>query len=80
VTVLAATPLSSAAGATSRTALPYLAVIDAGSSGTRLTLFANNPNTLRPRVAFTAPVTTRGLSSFESTPQQAGQESVAPLL
>ena len=80
VTVLAATPLSSAAGASSRTALPYLAVIDAGSSGTRLTLFANNPNTLRPRVAFTAPVTTRGLSSFESTPQQAGQESVAPLL
>ena len=80
VTVLATSPLSTTASAAWTVSLPYLAVIDAGSSGTRLTLYANTSGTLRPRAAYVAPTTSRGLSSFELTPQQAGPESITPLL
>jgi hypothetical protein len=80
VTVLASSPLSTTASAASTVSLPYLVVIDAGSSGTRLTLFANTSGTLRPRATYVAPTTSRGLSSFELTPHQAGPESITPLL
>jgi len=79
-TVLAASPLATTASAAAPASLPYLAVIDAGSSGTRLTLYANTSGTLRPHEAFVAPTTSRGLSSFELTPQQAGPVSISPLL
>lgn len=60
--------------------LSYLAVIDAGSSGTRLTLFEDDPTDLRPIEAFKVRATTRGLSSFADEPGQAGPGAVEPLL
>ena len=60
--------------------LSYLAVIDAGSSGTRLTLFKDDPTDLHPIEAFKVKVTTPGLSSFADTPGQSGPGAVEPLL
>lgn len=60
--------------------LSYLAVIDAGSSGTRLTFFEDDPSDLRPIEAFKVKGTTPGLSSFAGTPGQAGPGAVEPLL
>lgn len=58
----------------------YLAVIDAGSSQTRLTLYADDPTTLVPREVTKAKTGTKGLSSFATNPSQAGPSAVTPLL
>ncbi len=71
---------SSPASAADTETLSYLAVIDAGSSGTRLTLFEDDPTDLHPIEAFKAKGTTPGLSSFAETPGQAGPGAVEPLL
>lgn len=57
----------------------YLAVIDAGSSGTRLTLYGDDA-TLVPRELTSAQKKTAGLSSYAATPDEAGPGAVAPLL
>jgi hypothetical protein len=54
-------------------------VIDAGSSGTRLTLYAPGSDLTASRI-FRAPLTTPGLSSFVDNPGDAGPQSVTPLL
>lgn len=78
---IATAPISDGlAQAATPPSLPYLAVIDAGSSGTRLDLFAHQSTSLHPRDAFSAPRSTPGLSSFQQTPQQAGPGAIAPLL
>lgn len=58
----------------------YLAVIDAGSSGTRLTLFSDDQASLVPREVTRAKTNTPGLSSFTADPAQAGPGAVTPLL
>ncbi len=58
----------------------YIAVIDAGSSGTRLTLYSEDPTTLLPRELTKAKTSTTGLSSFAAAPAQAGPAAVTPLL
>lgn len=58
----------------------YLAVIDAGSSGTRLTLFSDDATTLVPIEVTKAKTNTKGLSSFAANPGQAGPAAVTPLL
>lgn len=68
------------AAATDTTSPEYLAVIDAGSSGTRLTLYSDDATTLVPREVTKARTNTRGLSSFASEPAQAGPAAVTPLL
>lgn len=78
-TALVAGPIGQAV-AVDTGAISHLAVIDAGSSGTRLTLFENDPADLRPIEDFRAKGTTPGLSSFASTPDQAGPGAVEPLL
>lgn len=62
------------------TATSYIAVIDAGSSGTRLTLFSDDPSTLVPLEVTKAKTNTKGLSSFAAAPGQAGPGAVTPLL
>lgn len=69
-----------ASPATAAEAPSYLAVIDAGSSGTRLTLYADDATTLVPREVTKAETNTKGLSSFASSPSQAGPGAVTPLL
>lgn len=78
-TALVAVPAGQASAADTGT-LSYLAVIDAGSSGTRLTLFEDDPTDLHPIEAFKVKGTTPGLSSFADTPGQAGPGAVEPLL
>lgn len=58
----------------------YVAVIDAGSSGSRLTLYADDPNSLVPIVVTRLNLTTKGLSSFAESPALAGPSAVTPLL
>ena len=58
----------------------YLAVIDAGSSGTRLTLYGDDPTTLVPREVTKVKTNTKGLSTFATAPGQAGAGAVTPLL
>lgn len=57
----------------------YLAVIDAGSSGTRLTLYGDD-GSLVPTLVTVAATNTDGLSSFAANPDQAGPAAVTPLL
>jgi len=71
---LMALPSASSAEGTS-----YVAVIDAGSSGTRLTLFARAADVTADRI-YRAPTGTPGLSSFATRPAAAGPEAVQPLL
>ena len=58
----------------------YLAVIDAGSSGTRLTLFGDDPSSLVPVELMQARQRTAGISSFAPSPDQAGPLAITPLL
>jgi hypothetical protein len=58
----------------------YLAVIDAGSSGTRLTLYGTQADSLVPVEVTKAKTSTKGLSSFAASPAQAGPAAVTPLL
>ena len=58
----------------------YIAVIDAGSSGTRLTLFADDPESLVPIQLTQANKRAAAISSFASAPDQAGPGAVTPLL
>lgn len=67
VPVVGATPIS------------YVAVIDAGSSGTRLALFETAAAPQVTRV-YRAPTNTPGLSSFADDPAAAGPDAVTPLL
>lgn len=67
-------------GASAATAPNYVAVIDAGSSGTRLTLFADKDGSLVAQAITEAKTKTKGLSSFASSPAAAGPEAIAPLL
>lgn len=78
-TALIAVPAGQASAADTGN-LSYLAVIDAGSSGTRLTFFEDDPTDLRPIEAFKVKGTTPGLSSFADTPGQAGPGAIQPLL
>lgn len=65
--------------ATSAATPTYVAVIDAGSSGTRLALFETAAGAEVTRV-YRAPTNTPGLSSFAANPSAAGPEAVTPLL
>lgn len=59
----------------------YVAVIDAGSSGTRLTLFTRvNVRGIAPQEAYEASISTEGLSSFAESPSRAGPDAIKPLL
>ena len=58
----------------------YLAVIDAGSSGTRLTLFGDDPASLVPMELMQASKRTAGISSFAPSPDRAGSLAITPLL
>lgn len=63
--------------------LTYEAVIDAGSSGTRLYLYETRPGPQGPTVALLLedePDAVRGLSSYADKPDQAGSREIAPLL
>jgi len=67
--------------AAAETAEPaYLAVIDAGSSGTRLTLYGDDATSLAPIVVTKVSNSSSGLSTFASSPSQAGPSAVTPLL
>ena len=57
----------------------YVAVIDAGSSGTRLALF-EQARGVTVREVYRAAEDTPGLSSFAATPTAAGPDAVRPLL
>lgn len=57
----------------------YVAVIDAGSSGTRLALFEQSAGVQVTRV-YRAPKNTPGLSSFATNTSAAGPDAVQPLL
>ena len=57
----------------------YVAVIDAGSSGTRLALFESSTG-LEVTQIYSAPIKTAGLSSFAKNPTDAGPDAVQPLL
>ena len=70
---------ASDAPAAPRAGSAYVAVIDAGSSGTRLTLYAPGSDLTASRV-FRVPLTTPGLSSFVDNPGDAGPQSVTPLI
>jgi hypothetical protein len=71
-----ATPTKVGVSATDTT---YVAVIDAGSSGTRLSLFTTASGVTVAQV-YRAPNNTPGLSSFASNTAAAGPDAVAPLL
>lgn len=58
----------------------YIAVIDAGSSGTRLTLYGDDAGSLVPIEVAKAKTNTRGLSSFAGAPADAGPQAIAPLV
>jgi hypothetical protein len=66
-------------GASAATAPNYVAVLDAGSNGTRLTLFAEKDGTLVAQ-AITEAEKSKWLSSFASSPAAPGPEAIAPLL
>lgn len=74
--------LSAPVWASTPTSTPtYVAVIDAGSSGTRLTVFSSrDTDGIRPQVVFESSLKTKGLSSFEGSPDQAGPQAIEPLL
>ena len=67
------------AGATQE-APRYLAVVDAGSSGSRVTLFRALPDTGTPPEVLFEDKSGAGLSTFVTEPNQAGPSSIAPLL
>ena len=69
-------PFAPAANATPT----YIAVIDAGSSGTRLDLFTTTSDSIAVLRVMKSSPNTAGLSSFAATPDQAGPDAVAPLL
>ena len=80
IIALGVTPAgASDAPAAPRAGSAYVAVIDAGSSGTRLMLYAPGSDLTASQV-FRAPLTTRGLSSFVDNPAAAGPDAVQPLL
>ena len=60
---------------------PFVAIIDAGSSGSRIALFApgTTPNAV-PKQLFTAKPKVPALSTFGSQPMDAGVQGVTPLL
>lgn len=63
--------------------LVYEGVIDAGSSGTRLYLYALQSGPQGPSVSLLLedePDSLRGLSNYAEKPEQAGQGEIAPLL
>lgn len=57
----------------------YIAVIDGGSSGTRLALYESSTG-VTVTETFRAPTRTAGLSSFAGDPAAAGPTAIAPLL
>jgi hypothetical protein len=65
--------------ATHAAAPTYVAVIDAGSSGTRLALFEQGSGVTVTQV-YSAPKKTPGLSSFATDTAAAGPDAVQPLL
>ncbi|MGI9196529.1 MAG: hypothetical protein ACR2KE_03610 [Candidatus Nanopelagicales bacterium] len=67
-------------GAPRADAPSYIAVIDAGSSGTRLLLYASTPDTLAASFVMKSSPGTAGLSSFASSPASAGPDAISPLL
>lgn len=71
--------LVAAPAASSATIPAYMAVIDAGSSGTRLALFEQGAGVTVTRV-YRAETNTPGLSSYADKPADAGPGSVQPLL
>lgn len=63
------------------TSAGYAAVVDAGSSGTRLALYQRNVTPGDPpAVVFNATPATAALSSFTTNPSQAGPQAITPLL
>lgn len=76
VLALVASPSASA----EQTPPAYVAVIDAGSSGTRLTLYADDPDSLVPIAMTVANTRTKGLSAFAVAPDQAGPAAISPIL
>lgn len=77
--VLVALGMAIGGPATAAPAPDYVAVIDAGSSGTRLALFAPGAG-VRVKQIYRAEVSTPALSSFEVDPTSAGPRAIAPLL
>lgn len=65
--------------ATAAPAPTYVAVIDAGSSGTRLALFEEGTGVTVTQV-YRAPKNSAGLSSFATNAEAAGPDAVQPLL
>jgi hypothetical protein len=72
---IGAVPQASAAAATT----DYVAVIDGGSSGTRLALFAKGSGVTVKKI-FRSSASVPGLSSLVASPAKAGPTVVAPLL
>ena len=87
---LVATALAAAGTLTAHAAPPmpvakatvptYVAVMDAGSSGTRLELYTETPDNFAVTRVMKSSPNTAGLSSFATSPDKAGPEAVAPLL
>ncbi len=67
-------------GSLAATAPKYVAVIDAGSSGTCLTPLADKDDTRVAQAITEAEIKTLGLSSFASPHAAAGPEAIASLL
>lgn len=81
VVALALVTVAPAGAAEQPQAPAYVAVIDAGSSGTRLNVYSSrDANGLAPKVVFESSPNTKGLSSFAGTPELAGPDAIAPLL
>lgn len=66
-------------GATASPTPSYIAVIDAGSNSTRLSLYAAGSGVTVTRV-YRSPASTPGLSSFTADTANAGPDAVQPLL